>query len=269
MRNLILTPLNFNILIGFTTAFFYSFPLMAETYKVSLGYKVYIGGIHTANIEYGSEINPKNYSLKLQLKASKFVGLFLSARMSFFSKGEVVAGKPVITNGGTDSDWRGKNYKIRLEYSSLSTTPVVKITGSQEEKSVSLITEVMKEKTTEVTGAIQHLVNAVTNYEICDSNVRVYDGKRAFVASIKKGVEVNMRRTNYSIYQGKALKCHFSFKKLGGFRVDNDDDDRPTYHPIFVWFGKPFKHVLSVPVRIEFKTPTGRLIAHLNEALME
>ncbi len=269
MQNLIFKSPNFKIFIGFAAVLFYPSLLVAEEYKVSLDYKVYIGGIHTANIEYVSEINPKNYIVNLQLKTSKFVRLFLPAEISLFSRGSVIAGRHVVTTGGTDSNWRGKKYKIRLKYSSLSAAPSVKVTGSLDEKPVSSVTEVMKVKTTEVTGAIQHFVNSVTSYETCDSNVRVYDGKRAFLASIKKGTEVNIRRTDYSIYQGTALKCHFSFKKLGGFRVDNDDDDKPTYDPIYVWFGKPFKHVLSVPVRVEFETPTGWLIAHLTRALME
>jgi len=268
MSNLIPLPLSFKIILGFTAVYFYSFPLIAEEYKISLGYKVYVGGIHTANIEYLSEIKSKNYTLNLRLKNSKIVGLFLSAQMSFFSEGKIIAGKPVIVKGGTDSVWRGKKYRIRLRYGSLNEAPAVKIIGPPEERPVSAITEVMKENTTEVTGAIQNLVTSVTRDEKCDSNVRVYDGKRAFLASLKDGVTVNIKRTNYSIYRGKALRCRFVFQKLGGFRIDNDDDDKPTYNPIFVWFGKPFQHKTSLPVRIEFETPTGRLIAHLNKAVI-
>ncbi len=254
---------------GLAAAALFAAPLSAEERGLALGYNVYIGGINTIEIDFNSLIAPERYALDMKLRAGNFLRLFFSAQMTAFSQGRFAAGRPVPVKAGTDSVWNGNKRRIRLNYGRPGEAPRAETVPPVKEEARTPVTPEMKRGTHDLTGAVLQILNTVGQSDKCDASARVFDGRRAYVIHLKQGKKVKIRRTGYSVYAGEALKCRLVMERLGGYRTDLDYADKPTNDRVYVWLGTPFKGAPPVPVRMEFETRFGWLIAHLTKASLD
>ena len=101
-------------------------------------------------------------------------------------------------------------------------------------------------------SAMAVLLREVTQSGRCEGTMNTFDGRRlSALAAHTVGEEV-LPPTDRSIFQGKALRCDFEGRQLGGFVHDTDIEElrRPQHGS--AWFASLSPGAPPVPVRISF-----------------
>ncbi len=249
-------------------------PLKGET--LSLGYDIYIGGLHALAATVDVTMDARRYRATAagQTKGLTDFLFAWTSRVKATGQRQDEAYRPRRYDSA--SRWRGKARARRLDFFGdgvyrLERTPPRKTKG----KSQPLPPEMIRRTVDPLTAglkAIAHLVRAGS----CGGTIRVFDGKRRYdIAFADQGADV-VEPSRLSIFQGPARRCSFTMDRIHGFKKrrytnfwNEAEDNSYGMWSFEVWIARPKPGVPLAPVRFEGETHFGSVMIHLTHAAVK
>jgi len=237
------------------------------TYKrdIDLDYAIYFGGFKVIKLDVGLALDGGQYDLNAAMETQGFVARMFPWSMRANSKGRLGPAVVRPREAHAENTWRGKKGWVTLRFDAdgpkvVSAEPVREL--------VAIPPEDMRD-TVDVASAILLLSSSFDAGRACDTKVPVFDGRRRFDFVIDRFGEEQMVRNRYSAFSGTALRCKVGMDVLFGRKRKHDyggfgSDGRSAT----IWIAPIFKGVPSMPVRVEYDTRWGLIVAHLAGAKM-
>jgi len=239
-----------------------------------LDYNVYAGGLHAlrASLELGYD--EKSYAVSLNAKTNGFIGKIFPWSASYKSSGlETKTGDLIPIGYEAQSKWKKKLKTLAFTFNDDGSFKEKKTTRKGKTQTQdNFKQELTLDAVDMLTGTIK-MLQTVENKRDCTASIPVFDGKRRFNMNFKNvGVEL-IKKSKYSSFSGKALKCIIEVEPIAGFKKKDmkrgwiavQEHSRKRKKLPTIWLGE-LKNGHIAPVRMEINSDYGAVIAHLTQA---
>lgn len=253
-----------------------------ENRLVTLDYAVYVGGWETIRISFDTQFRPDAYHMKTALDGQGVLNWWFDWKMSAFSEGRFADGRVIPIRAGADSQWNGKHRRTLLSYPTSGPNsgpksgpksgiaaglPLVTITPPAKDDNRDPVPDALRAGARDLSGAVLTLLSTIGRKNDCTLREPVFDGRRRYDLVMTQLGRVQMAASGYSPYSGLAHKCSLKVDAIAGYRRNRENRRKWRKSDITtVWVGTVFDTVPPVPVRLQFDTVVGAVIAHLVKA---
>lgn len=236
-----------------------------------LDYDVYAGGFKALQANFDIKLDPNAYDASLTARTQGMIGSIFPWQGSYQTAGTTRKNALVPTQHTARSKWKAKEKLTELHYSPQGN--LLKMT-TQEGGKTTTERDIKKELSADsvdlLTGTLL-MIQSMRVTDTCKGSFPVFDGKRRYNITVYGGGMDTIRKSDYSIYSGPALKCFLRVEPVAGFvkkdekrgwmAVQNHSLERKT--PPTIWFAAPEEGGPVVPVRMEISSTYGAAVAHL------
>ena len=228
-----------------------------------LVYEVYIGGLHTVDLEIDLTLRGDGYELDLSSEVKGLLRHVLPWSLHTRSSGRVGAAGLAPETAHTESTWRGKRRWTTLEFRD----GVPAIVSTHRKKDRHNVPADKLRGAIDAASAILSAARATESPESCSIRVPVFDGRTRFDAVFESFGEDELPRSRFSAYSGKAVVCDLGIEILHGRSKASDYGGLASGEKTMTfWFASLFDGVLPLPVRVHHDTDLGGVIGHLISA---
>ena len=241
----------------------------APARTVDLTYDVYLGGLHIFTFDVDMALQPDRYRVTAEGGTQGMVGWLYEWQTRLAAEGLDRNGRIEPQRYDVESNWQGNLRTVQL--------------GFAEEGRYALQQTPPPEPDPDIDGALPDSLpdgivdplslalaasRALQESGRCDQTVPVFDGRRRYDLTLRHIDVATLPPSEYSIYQGPAVRCSFSMKRISGFRKSwsskRQPDDRSSAPTIWV---APIRQDLPpVPVRYDGAIALGNIVIHLTKA---
>lgn len=238
---------------------------------MNLNYDVYAGGFKALYAKFDIKLDPNAYDVALTARTQGMIGSIFPWKGSYQTAG-VTRDDALIPNQHTArSSWKEKEKLTELHYNPQGN--LLKMT-TQESGKTKTERDIKKELSADsvdlLTGTLL-MIQSARLTDTCKGSFPVFDGKRRYNLTLYGGGMDEVRKSDYSIFSGPALKCFLRVEPVAGFvkkdekrgwmAVQNHTLARKK--PPTIWFAALQKGGPVVPVRMEINSSYGAAVAHL------
>jgi hypothetical protein len=219
---------------------------------VHLNYEVYAAGLNVASVQAGFGLGPYSYQLKLAYHTTGMVGFFFRGHQFDAVNGGWHGTQPVPSRYDGRGVWRGRDRIAVIEYQ--NGDPIIRALLPPNDEERETVPEALRVNTVDAISALAGLVRTVQATGRCETEARIFDGRRATeIRAVTAGPAV-LEPSDRSSFAGKALRCDFAGHMLAGFLL-NDDRERES-KPLHgsAWLAPVVPGGPPVPVRLTFET---------------
>ncbi len=128
----------------------------------------------------------------------------------------------------------------------------------------------MADNTTDVLSATLKGMNHIAAGGTCEGSDEIFDGARRYRIIFTNSQQVDLKKSEYNVYQGPATECTVEVKPLAGKWhkkprgwMSIQEQGREKGKMPTIWFAQLAKGEPAVPVKIRVKTDYGALFMHL------
>jgi YD repeat-containing protein len=245
--------------------------------KMDLSYDVYAGGFKALDATLELDLDKKAYDMSIEAKTQGFIGNLFPWKATYSTSGHAEKGELIPTMHLARSSWRNKEKLTEMDYDPQGN--LLKTTVQENGKTTTnrdIESDMVRDSVDMLTGALLMMQNA-KNTAQCKGSFPVYDGKRRFNLTLKdEGTEM-IKKSDYSSFEGKALRCTIEVEPVAGFKekdkqrgwmaVQAHTEERKKLPTL--WLAQLEKDGPAVPVRMEIASAYGSVVAHLSSARKE
>jgi hypothetical protein len=236
---------------------------------LDLTYDVYLGGLHIFTFDVDMAMQPDRYRVTAEGATHGIVGWLYGWQTRIAAEGLDRNGRIEPQRYDVESNWQGNQRTVQLAFAEegrydLQQTPPPEPDPDIEGE----LPESLPEGTVDPLSLGIAASRALEQNGRCDQTVPVFDGRRRYDLTLTHIDEATLPPNEYSIYQGPAVRCSFSMKRISGFRRSwkskRQPDDRSSAPTIWV---APIREDLPpVPVRYDGAIALGNIVIHLTKA---
>ncbi len=235
----------------------------AKRRDVGLDYTIYFGGFEALQLNARLAFEGTRYELKAAMKTQGFVGFMFPWSLRTDASGKVDAARVRPFRAHSERVWRGKKGWMTLRFD--EDGPKV-VSSNSKRKRIEIPPDDLRDAV-DVASAILLLSHAVQSGQKCDTKVPVFDGKRRFDFVVDRVGEERLVRNRYSAFSGTALLCQVAMEMLHGKKRENDYGGFGSQgRNAAIWIAPIFEGVPPIPVRVQYDTRWGMVVAHLTRA---
>jgi hypothetical protein len=131
--------------------------------------------------------------------------------------------------------------------------PVVRVLSPPVEQERTPIPVAETAHTIDTLSALALLIREVGQSGTCSGSVTTFDGRRLAQQTAHQSGDEVLPQTDRSIFAGKALRCDFEGRQLGGFVRNEDEDDLRKPRHGTAWLADMVPGAPPVPVKVIFE----------------
>lgn len=231
---------------------------------VALDYRAYKGGFRVMELQIGLDLSePGAYRMSMDAELVGAPALIFSYELAMRSEGrqggEGLA--PQHYRQEADSGDKDQVEWLDLAFDARGVPQVTADPDPAEEPRGQVIAPRRKGAQDLLTATLE-VLRRVAFTESCDTEARVFDGRRLFdVVSEDQGT-AELREGSINIYSGPARLCALTVRPLAGYRFDGRDK-KNLPEKIELYLGRPSPELPEVPVRLVVHTGWGAVLVHL------
>jgi hypothetical protein len=219
---------------------------------VEAAYDIYARGLQVAELQAAFALGPANYKLQMTYHTTGLIGALFSGHQLSTVQGSWQGDRAAPRRFLGDGFWRGETRRTVIDYD--HGHPLVRemIPANDEERDS--VPPALQANTVDTLSALALLMRRVQDTGRCEAVVTTFDGRRlAEIAAHTAGEEI-LPPIGRSSFSGRALRCDFDGRQLGGFVRDIDQDTlrRPQHGS--AWLAEIVPGAPRLPVRITFET---------------
>lgn len=237
---------------------------------VDLTYDVYLGGLHIFTFDVNMTLQPDRYRVTAEGETQGTIGWLYSLSMKLAADGLDENGRIEPRTYATDTEWGDNQRSLRLGFGEDGRYNLQRIPTPEPDPDVDgRLPETLPAGTVDPLSLAVAASRALEETGRCDQTVPVFDGQRRYDLTVKQVDETMLPPNDYSIYQGPAVRCSFSMKRISGFRNSWKSSRQwnagsPT--PPTIWVAEIRQDLPPVPVRYEGAIALGSMVVHLTDA---
>lgn len=250
-------------------------PDLAKPKKLGLKYDIYAGGFRALDALLELDLDKKAYDMALEAKTQGFIGDLFPWKASYTTSGHTDDhGDLVPTTHISRSTWKKSEKLTEMDFD--PNGKLLKMTTQKGDKTTverDIDQKLAGDAVDMLTGVLMMFKNA-ENTDKCAGSFPVFDGKRRFNITMKDDGQENLIKSDYSSFEGRALRCTVRVEPVAGF--DKKDAKRgwmavqahteKRNKPTTIWLAPVEKEGTVVPVRMEISSDYGTVVAHLTNA---
>ncbi len=234
---------------------------------VSLGYNVYLGGLHIVSFNMDITLDRSEYSISAAGVSRGVVGLFYDWSTRLDANGRLGPAGFRPTRYDAVTKRKGKVKSRRLVFGGDGEYSVER--DPPKRKKQRKLPLALTRNTVDPLTAVLAVTSALVADGGCTRTIPVFDGKRRFNLLFKQVGPDTVAPSQLSIFKGLAVQCRFTTKRIAGFKKKRryfSFWDESEKNPLAVWVATLADGAPPVPVRFEGDFKLGALMIHLVRA---
>ncbi|MBL4907513.1 MAG: DUF3108 domain-containing protein [Sneathiella sp.] len=231
--------------------------------KLELTHTVYLGGLYVGNVKTDIIQKDGTYRIESRARTSETWNWLFDWIAEGQSQGLISAELIRPEKHTYQSAWNGKKRGAFIDYSS---------SGQVEYKLIGKPNLNLEKYTPLDLASIHQSMDPMSMMLVvsetlqkggpCVGTYPLFDGRRRFDVTLSPVSEIIFGRSDYSVFEGKAIGCKIEIDKKGGFKR-NSNYELPQDGELILWVGSPVDGGRIVPVRMEMATSFGVAELHL------
>lgn len=237
---------------------------------VDLTYDVYLGGLHIFTFDVDMTLRPDRYRVTAEGGTRGAIGWLYKWDMKLAADGLDRNGRIEPDRYVAESDWQRNQRTVQLGFTEGGRYELRQDPPPEPDPDIAGgLPETLPAGTLDPLSFALAAGRALQESGRCDQTVPVFDGRRRFDLTVKQVEETTLPPNSYSIYQGPAVRCSFSMKRISGFRKSwrtSRQWDAGSAAPPTIWVAPIRQDLPPVPVRYEGEIALGTMVVHLTNA---
>ena len=230
---------------------------------VGLEYDIYFGGFEVLKLDVALAFEGDRYELEAALETRGMAELMFSWSLRTNASGKLDGARVRPVWAYSENVSRGEKRWTSLRFGDQGP----KVVGSSSKRESPGVPPDDLRDAVDVASAILLLSRSVQSGQECDTKVPAFDGKRRFDFVVARLGEEKLVRSRYSAFSGTALLCRVAMEMLHGRKRERDYGGFGSQGRVAtIWIAPVFEDVPPMPVRLEYDTRWGMVIAHLSRA---
>ena len=239
--------------------------------NIDLRYDVYTGGFKALYADFDIKSDTGAYDIALEARTQGVIGGLFPWQGFYRTAGHTKDNALVPAQYTSRSIWKKKESLTEISYG--PDGEVLKTTtrdGTKTTTNRDIKRELTEDSVDLLTGTLLMMQSAKIT-DKCKGEIPVFDGKRRYNLVLEGDEMDTIRKSDYSVFSGQALKCTLKVKPVAGFKpkdqkrgwmaVQNHTLERGK--PPTIWFAATEAGGPVVPVRMEINSDYGAAVAHL------
>lgn len=241
----------------------------AAARTLDLTYDVYLGGLHIFTFDVDMTLQPDRYRVAAEGATQGMVGWMYGWQTSLSAEGRERNGRIAPERYDAESNWQGNQRTVQLGFAGDGGYELERTPPPEPDPDVEGgLPETLPEGTVDPLSLAVAASQALVETGRCDQTVPVFDGQRRYDLTLTQIDEATLPASEYSVYQGRAVRCGISMKRISGFRKSWKSKrqwDAPTSAPT-LWVAAIRPDLPPVPVRYDGAIALGNIVIHLTKA---
>ncbi|SDB52961.1 DUF3108 domain-containing protein [Belnapia rosea] len=226
-------------------------PAAARAEPLLAQYDVQAAGMTVMKVEALLDLDGPRYFVRTRIRMNGMAGFFARGDQVTSAEGAWRGLEPVPARYQLEGTWRGERRVVVMDYGpgSMPRLRAIEPPNAGEREPVP---ESFQAGTMDALSALAKLTRVVGRTGRCDTEAKVYDGRRRADYSVRTlGQGVLQAEGGFG---GPALKCAFEGRVLAGFRGDQDAEEARRPQSAEIWLGQPLPGTGPLPVRVELSS---------------
>ncbi|HKP24731.1 MAG TPA: DUF3108 domain-containing protein [Dongiaceae bacterium] len=236
---------------------------------MDLTYDVYLGGLHIFTLDVAMTLRPDRYRVSAEGETEGMVGWLYRWDVKLAAEGLEHNDRIEPLRYVTDSAWQGTRRTVDLGFAGDGRYALLRTPPPEPDPDIEGgLPETLPEGTVDPLSLAVAASRALAESGRCDQTLPVFDGQRRYDLTLKQVDEATLPPNDYSIYQGRAVRCSVSMKRISGFRKSWKSKrqwDAPSSAPT-IWVAAIRPDLPPVPVRYDGAIALGNIVIHLTKA---
>lgn len=235
-----------------------------------LTYDVYLGGLHIFTFDVNMALRPDRYRVTAEGGTRGLIGWLYAWQTRLAAEGIARDGELEPLRYVADSDWQGSRRTVDLAFAGGGRYELRQEPPPEPDPDIEgELPETLPDGTFDPLSLVLAASRGLQETGRCDQTVPVFDGRRRFDLTLRHVDEATLPPSDYTIYQGPAVRCSFSVERISGFRKSWRSNGRwnadaapaPT-----IWVAPIRPDLPPVPVRYDGAIALGNIVIHLTGA---
>ncbi|MBA4095844.1 MAG: hypothetical protein C0484_03625 [Rhodospirillum sp.] len=242
-------------------------PAPART--LDLTYDVYLGGLHIFTFDVDMALQPDRYRVTAEGGTQGMVGWLYGWQTRLAAEGRDRNGRIEPQRYDVESNWQGNPRTVHLGFAEGGRYDLERTPPPEPDPDIEGgLPESLPDGIVDPLSLAVAVSRALQENGRCDQTVPVFDGQRRYDLTLTHIDEATLPPSEYSVYQGPAVRCSFSMKRISGFRKSwkskRQPDDKSS--PPTIWVAPIRADLPPVPVRYDGAIALGNIVIHLTKA---
>jgi Protein of unknown function (DUF3108) len=238
--------------------------------SADLTYDVYLGALHIFTFDVNMSLQPDRYRVTAEGGTRGLIGFLYRWKMKLAAEGSGDNDRIEPRRYVAETDWQRNPRTLDLRFLGDGRYDLQQVPPPEPDPDIEGgLPEALPEGTVDPLSLAVAASRALAKSGGCDQTVPVFDGRRRFDLIVKHVDETTLAPNAYSVYQGAAVRCSFSMKRISGFRKSWKSSrqwDADSSAPPTIWVAEIRHDLPPVPVRYEGKIALGTIVIHLTKA---
>jgi len=242
-----------------------SLPIPASRH-LALTYEVYAGGIHTFTFDVGLTLEPEGYRISAAGGTRGFASWLNKWDVTFAATGERMRPAGYVTVNSSQQPTKTMQLKF-FEGGAFTVTRNLPDPIDEPTEEAELPAQLPANIVDPMSAALVAVQNLAASGQ-CEQTLPVFDGKRRYDISFHDVGPAEMPKSRIGIYDGSAVVCGVSMKRISGFKRPRHNDSQWEENkdvPPTLWLARVRQDMPPVPVRFTAALPLGSVVVHLTK----
>ena len=241
----------------------------AAARTLDLTYEVYLGGLHIFTFDVDMTLQPDRYRVAAEGATQGMIGWLYGWQTRLVAEGLDRNGRIAPQRYDAQSNWQGNQRTVQLGFGEGGRYQLERTPPPEPDPDVEGgLPETLPEGTVDPLSLAVAASRSLAENGRCDQTLPVFDGQRRYDLTLTHIDEATLPLSDYSIYQGPAVRCSISMKRISGFRKSwrskrqwDASSSAPT-----IWIAAIQPDLPPVPVRYDGAIMLGNIVIHLTKA---
>jgi hypothetical protein len=222
-----------------------------STGTLSAEYTGYSHGLTVLKLGGSLSLTPSGYAVHITYHTAGMIGMVVHTDNDSEARGTFQGGtaSPQLFTG--TGHLRGTARATRIEY--VNGNPVIRELSPPVEQERTPIPPADTLHTIDTLSALALLIREVGQSGTCSGTVTTFDGRRLAQQSAHQVGEEVLAADNRSIFSGRAVRCDFEGRQLGGFVRNQDEGTLRKPRHGTAWLANLLPGAPPVPVKVIFE----------------
>ena len=236
---------------------------------VDLTYDVYLGGLHIFTFDVDMTLQADRYRVAAEGGTQGMIGWLYEWQTKLAAEGLDRNGRIEPKRYDVDSNWQGNQRTVQLGFAEGGRYDLRQTPPPEPDPDIEgALPDSLPQGIVDPLSLALAASRALAESGRCDQTVPVFDGRRRYDLTLKHIDEATLPPSEYSVYEGPAVRCSFSMKRISGFRKSwsskRQPDDRSSAPTI--WVATIRQDLPPMPVRYDGAIALGNIVIHLTKA---
>ena len=236
---------------------------------LDLTYDFYLGGLHIFTFDVDMALQPDRYRVSAEGATQGMIGWLYEWQTRLAAEGLDRNGRIEPQRYDVKSNWQGNPRTVQLGFAEGGRYELQRTPPPEPDPDIEgALPESLPEGIVDPLSLAVAASRALQQTGRCDQTLPVFDGQRRYDLTLKHIDEATLPPSEYSVYQGPAVRCSFSMKRISGFRKSwqskRQPDDRSS--PPTIWLAPIREDLPPLPVRYDGAIALGNIVIHLTKA---